>query len=102
MRLLRLGCRRFFGHLFLWLLFLNRHRHTSVAGIEHHLGDDLGDHLLQLLQKLTRLVLMLLDLTKFLLPNTRQLSTFEEVFVDEADELNARRRRLQAFAGFLM
>ena len=60
----------------------------------HHCGDDFGDHLLKLLEKLAGFVFLLLNFTELLFPDTGELGAFQKVFVDKADEFDACGRRL--------
>ena len=63
--------------------------HTAGA-VGHHLLDNLTDHLLQLVNKLVRVVFMRLNVTQFLLPLTCKLSTLQQFLIDDANEGNAR------------
>ena len=59
--------------------------------VAEHGEDDIGDHLLQLVEEGACLVLVTLYLSQLLLPSACQLSTLEQVLVDDADEFVARR-----------
>jgi len=50
---------------------------AAVACIVHHLVDDVGHLLLQLLDKLLGIVGLVLDVTQLLLPDTRQLAALQ-------------------------
>ena len=87
------------GRCFLgFLLRLGFDGNTAVAGVATDRVDDLGHHLLEFVKELRSIVLTTFDFTQLLLPNTRQLSTLEQFFVNKADEFDACRRGNQAFA----
>lgn len=90
----------FLGHCLLRLLLHHCRRNTAIAVVQHHRGDNLRHHLLQLIQELPCLVSVLLYLTEFLLPDASQLGALQQVLVDEANKLNARRSGFKALANF--
>ena len=96
-----LGFLRFGGLFrgrFLRFFFHDGRRHVAVTIIHHHRGDDFRHHLFQFVKELSGFVFMLLDFTEFFLPDACQFSTFQQVFMDEADEFDARGRGFETFA----
>ena len=73
-------------------------RDATVGGVGHHLLDDIGDLLFQLVDKLCGIVLLVLDVTQFLFPDTCQLTALEQFLADEVDEFDARRGGDESFA----
>ena len=73
-------------------------RDATVGGVGHHLLDDIGDLLFQLVDKLCGIVLLVLDVTQFLFPDTCQLTALQQLLADEVDELDARRGGDESFA----
>ena len=63
---------------------LNRNRSPGLVGKDVY--DDLVYHLLQLIKESTGLISSPLDLTKLLLPKTRQLRAFQQFLMDRADQ----------------
>ena len=60
--------------------------------------DHVRDHLLQLADKLRRAVLPLLYEAQAVLPNARQLHAFEQILLNQSNQLYARRRGDERFA----
>ena len=64
----------------------------AVAVVAHHLHDDVGYHLLQFGQELVCVILPLLYLPEFALPDASQFGTLEQFFVDDAYQFHSRGR----------
>ena len=70
----------------------------TLGGISQHLAHDLGDLILEFVDKLGSVVVFALDVAELLLPDTRQFATGEELFAYGLDKLDSRGRRHEVFA----
>ena len=72
-------------------IFVGQYGDAAVGGVGHHLVDNLRDLGFQLFYELLCVVLLVLDVAEFLLPDARQFAAFQEFLADEVDEFYARR-----------
>ena len=76
---------------FLFQVFLGGNSDVPVAVVAQHLVHNLRNLLLELIDKLRCIVFLMLDVAQLFLPNTCQLTAFEQFFTNDPNQFDARR-----------
>ena len=66
--------------------------------VRQYVIDDLGDLFFQTIDKVGWVIGLMLDVSELFLPNTSQLTTFQQFLVDGVDELDSGRSSHQVFS----
>jgi hypothetical protein len=71
---------------------------AAVGGIAHDVIHNFCDLLFQFVDKLLRIILLVLNIAQFLFPDTCELTTFEQFLANQVYEFDSRGSSNQSFA----